>query len=293
MSSSSVCQGFRSCLEPWPVEPQILRLKLAPPASLSLSESQEKSSTNDEISTRMDNNADKGGWSFLLPLKKTEDPQSQNVYVHPAVKHSSSKLTGKSLEMCTESLGCETGSDNASGNLDEFSFLSSENSTTCFSRQTSEPCRSYSMSRRMKRSNSFPPPLTSITDLGGVQVRSHREDGRLILEAVTTPSVQPCFRAQRSNGRLTLTMFQTFLSGDDEEEKVAEDNEEEKEKEEEEQEVAGVDYEDTDAEELEGLNDIVDDEIGNRKLARPGRCKESGNRNNNAMPNWEPFWVAT
>ncbi|XP_054808798.1 protein FANTASTIC FOUR 1-like [Prosopis cineraria] len=300
MPSSSVCQGFQSCMEPWLIEPQILRLKLTPPGSLSLPEAQENSSTKDEISTKMDKNADMGGWSFLLSLKKTEDPQAQKVYVHPAVKHSSSMLTGKSLEMCTESLGCETGSDNASDNMDEFAFLSSENSTACFSRHVSEACRSDSVSSsRMKRSRSFPPPLTSLTDLGGVQVRPHREDGRLILEAVATPSVQPCFQAQRINGRLTLTMFQTFLSDDEvsDDEAAADDDEGEEEEEEEEEEegvvVADDDDEDSDVEELEGINEIVDDEIGKRKLARPRRCKESGNRNKNAMPNWEPFWVAT
>lgn len=288
MSSSSVCQGFQSCMEPSISEPQILRLKLAPPSSLS--ESQEKSNnTNDESVTKMDKNADMGGWGFLLSLKKTEAPQ--NVYVHPAQKHSSSMLTGKSLEMCTESLGSETGSDNASQNMDELDLLSSENSNTCFSKHTSEPSKSNTtVSRRMKRSNSFPPPLTSITDLGGVQVRPHREDGRLILEAVATPSVQPCFQAQRSNGRLTLTMFQTFISDgdddDDEEEQVADEEEQEEEKVEEEGGFVG----DQDADDAE---EIVDDEFGKRKLARPGRCKESGNRNNNAMPNWKLFWVAT
>ncbi|KAK4281161.1 hypothetical protein QN277_012686 [Acacia crassicarpa] len=292
MSSSSLCQGFQSWMEPSQMETQIIRLKLAPPALLSLSESQEKPRNNDEISTKVDKNADIGGWSFLLSLKKTEDPQ--NVYVHPSEKHSSSMLTGKSMEMCTESLGCETGSDNVSENMDEFSLLSSENSTTGYSRHNSEPTRSYSVTRRIKRSNSFPPPLTSITDLGGVQVRPHREDGRLILEAVATPSVQPCFQAQRSNGRLTLTMFQTFLSDDDdeEEEQVADEEEAEEQATEEDEFVVG-DQDTDDAEELEEINEIVEDEIGKRKLARPERCNESGNINKIRMTNWKLFWVAS
>ncbi|KAI9118914.1 hypothetical protein K1719_009589 [Acacia pycnantha] len=288
LAGTCLCQGFQSWMEPSHMETQIIRLKLAPPASLSLSESQEKPSNNDEVSTKMDKNADIGGWNILLSLKKTEDPQ--NVYVHPSEKHSSSMLTGKSMEMCTESLGCETGSDNASENMDEFALLSSENSTTGYSRHNSEPTRSYSVSRRMKRSNSFPPPLTSITDLGGVQVRPRREDGRLILEAVATPSVQPCFQAKRSNGRLTLTMFQTFLSDDDDDEE--EEEEEEEEAVEEDEFVVG-DQDTDDAEELEEINAIVEDEIGKRKLARPERCNESGNINKIRMPNWKLFWVAS
>nr|AFK46160.1 unknown [Lotus japonicus] len=60
---------------------------------------------------------DERGWSFLQALTK---PTSSNcnkeeddkVYVHPTVKRSSSLLSEKSLEMCTESLGSETGVEN-------------------------------------------------------------------------------------------------------------------------------------------------------------------------------------
>lgn len=268
------------------MESHVLRLKLAPP-SASLS-NLEKSITNDETHKKSDNFDDMGGWSFLQSLKKTE--HHDNVYVHPTIKLSSSMLSEKSLEMCTESLGSESGSsDNASDNMDEIANI-----------RTLEASRS-SVSRRIWRSRSFPPPLTSIRDMGGVHITPHREDGRLILKAVATPSAQPYFEAERSNGRLKLWLFQTFTSESDNEEEVEEEEEED---EEEEKEEVGDDYEDDEevemcgeeedgeAEELEGNNEIVEEEMGKRKLARPRMCKESGNRNK-GMPNWKPFWVAT
>jgi hypothetical protein len=45
-------------------------------------------------------------------------------------------------------------------------------------------------------------------------------------------------------------------------------------------------------EELEGINGSVGGEMGMGKLARPGRCKQSGSSNEGLL-NWEPFWVAT
>ncbi|KAK3417615.1 hypothetical protein EUGRSUZ_H03564, partial [Eucalyptus grandis] len=56
-------------------------------------------------------------------------------------------------------------------------------------------------------SNSFPPPLTTIAN-DSIRVRPHREEGRLILEAVRDPQGnRPCFRAERSHGRLRLCFF--------------------------------------------------------------------------------------
>ncbi|GKU93738.1 hypothetical protein SLEP1_g7306 [Rubroshorea leprosula] len=53
-------------------------------------------------------------WSAIISQKAQEDTSSKSLpppYIHPLVKRSSSSLSGKSLEICTESLGSETGSD--------------------------------------------------------------------------------------------------------------------------------------------------------------------------------------
>lgn len=52
--------------------------------------------------------------SILLSKKPADDDESSKLpppYVHPLVKRSTSALSEKSLKICTESLGSETGSD--------------------------------------------------------------------------------------------------------------------------------------------------------------------------------------
>ncbi|KAI4349522.1 hypothetical protein L6164_010102 [Bauhinia variegata] len=326
MSSSSVCQGLQSCLEPPNlIEPRVLRLKLAPTSSnfsrnpewpnakLSFSDcdhAQEKSNTketitDDELDMKMDKNADKGCWGFLQSLTDTcncnkNEHEREQIYVHPMVKRSSSMLSGKSLEMCTESLGCETGS-NASENGEDIALFSPENSTCLMMNQyhtaDSEAIESrVSVSKRLKhRSGGFPPPLSSITELGGVQVRPHREDGRLILTAVTNPSPVPVFQAERSNGRLMLRLLKplTFDSDSeaDDEEEMAETENKEVEHGEDFQTKAETEAED---EELEENSESGEGEMGIRKFPRPSRCMEGGSRNKGLLnQHWEPFWVAT
>ncbi|CAL0316157.1 unnamed protein product [Lupinus luteus] len=276
-SSSSVLQGFQSSLEPLLMEPRVLRLKLSPTTGSNPdSDVKEKPLNNTIINDEHGMESEKHSWSFIQPLSnicnKTEDPEGENVYVHPTVKFSSSMLSAKSLEMCTENLGCETGS-NDSDSSDEMCLFSSEHSSG-FIGDTHIPVvevnRSFNyMSKKMNRSNNFPPPLTSLSDFGGVQVRPHREDGRLILEAVTSSSPQPYFQAERSNGRLRLRLFDSVNDEVDEEE---DDDEVDYDGEEEEEEEA-CDEEESGAEEeyIENGEDIT-------KFGRPRRCKESGNR---------------
>ncbi|KAL7116105.1 hypothetical protein ACP275_04G222900 [Erythranthe tilingii] len=126
-------------------------------------------------------------------------------YVHPLVKRSASTLSEKSLEICTESLGSETGSD-------------------CFSAETEDQEKVVVMPVVVGDSNDhfadthvakykksparpFPPPLPSITggDGAALHVQSHRENGRLVLEAVSVPQ-RNHFHAQRCAGRLVLTL---------------------------------------------------------------------------------------
>ncbi|XP_057422543.1 protein FANTASTIC FOUR 2-like [Lotus japonicus] len=261
MSSSSVCQGLQSCLEPRLIEPHVLNLKLAPTRSNSnLSPSPEFSSFRRSSSSSFfsilesDQNVkeSKSGWSFL-------QSSENNVYVHPSFKLSSSKFSAESLELCTESLGCETGSSNAvdNGTDHDMSLFSSESNSSYAVKRNSE-------SKKLNRvSSNFPPPLTSMAEFGGFQVRSHREDGRLILEALTSSSPKPYFQAERENGRLRLRLFKSVSScccddGDGE---------------------ACVEEE---AEVVEVLDDNVwcggEDETEMTNFTRPSRCKESGSR---------------
>ncbi|OMP05078.1 hypothetical protein COLO4_09100 [Corchorus olitorius] len=330
--SSSVCQGLQSCLEPRLVESRFLRLKLAPPKpnfSGSIApnpcnfptptpEPQPSSPSVEEKNTPNKNNAndcklpvqdaanqniDMGGWSFLQSLTTAtatanakDSTQNDKVYVHPLVKRSASMLSEKSLEMCTESLGSETGSE-VSESHDDISL------ETLVCNSPKKP-RETLMTRKMTRSSSFPPPLTSISGSNGVQVRSHREGGRLLLQAVSIPPCQSYFHAERSEGRLRLSLlkdaspiFEIEGSDDEEQEEVVVEEEEDAEI---------VYYEDENGveekeeeeccwdEDIEGNKGNVGGEIETGKLARPSSCcKESGRGQHQRLLNWEPFWVAT
>ncbi|XVE73145.1 hypothetical protein DITRI_Ditri11bG0094000 [Diplodiscus trichospermus] len=303
--SSSVCQGLQSCLEARLVESHFLRLKLAPPRTnfpgsiaptpcfTNPARTQPQPMASDEEKNRaiindckfIDNqNIDMGGWSFLQSLANAKDStENDKVYVHPLVKSSASTLSEKSLEMCTESLGSETGSE-VSESSDDISSLSLEN-VVC---NPSKPTGS-SVTRKMTHSNSFPPPLTSISGSIGVQVKSHREGGRLVLQAVTIPPCHSYFHAERSEGRLRLSLLKDatpiFDNDDGEEEAVEEEDEHGVEGEGEEESYWGD-------EDMEGNSGNVGDEIGTGKLPRPSSCKESG-RGRKGLLKWEPFLVTT
>ncbi|MBA0877783.1 hypothetical protein Goshw_008456 [Gossypium schwendimanii] len=289
---SSVCQGLQLCLEPRIVESHFLRLKLAPPTSFTNpSEPEPISYHNDYDDTDInitdgDNNsdniskqnADMGVWSFLQSLAGPKDSTENNeVYVHPLVKSSASALSKKSLEMCTESLGSETGSDIS----DDITFgccspsKHRENSVTrrmSYSRSFPPPLTSISgsnmsynplktrensvmkrMNRSSSSSSSFPPPLTSISGSNGVQVTSHREGGRLVLQAVNVPSCQTYFHVERSEGRLRLCLLKEPTANTP----IFDDKEEEEEREE----VAEEDEVVEEDEVLYGENGVVQDEI--------------------------------
>ncbi|PPE00036.1 hypothetical protein GOBAR_DD02928 [Gossypium barbadense] len=120
--------------------------------------------------------------------------------------------------MCTERLGSETGSD-----VSDISLLSLQ--TGVYNPSNSKP-RESSLKRKTSRINTFPPPLTSITGSNGVQVKSHREGSRLVLQAVTIPPCHTYFHAERSEGRLRLSLFKDVTDGfhsEDGEEEVRED----------------------------------------------------------------------
>ncbi|KAL2932764.1 Protein FAF-like chloroplastic [Bienertia sinuspersici] len=193
--------------------------------------------------------ADKKSWGCILSPQKKNGSDSDQVappYVHPLVKRTGSSLSEKSLEICTESLGSETGSDG-------FSYPSSDSDQEAEEEQEEEeeeeetevkgynnnnvqqvvvginklynsnsvsvrgPTSKRSMMVPPTRPSSFPPPLPSLAhrdDGSNLRIRSHRQDGRLVVEAVSVPS-QNCFRAQRQDGRLLLTFTSTDDGDDD------------------------------------------------------------------------------
>ncbi|GLT36320.1 hypothetical protein SLA2020_107060 [Shorea laevis] len=234
--SSSVCQGLQSCLEPRLIEPRVLWFKPAPskptfttsrdaaPATASHQTKTTFATTaiisGNDYSAKKNRNADLGGWSFLQSLTTAKDSAvNEPGYVHPTVKRSASMLSEKSLEMCTESLGSETGSD-VSENSYEIPLLSPET-------ETGNPSKPSQNSKRMHRSNSFPPPLTSMSSSSSVHMRPHREGGRLVLQAVTLPSPHSYLHAERSEGRLRLCLVKDSPPISDNEEESLEEEEEE------------------------------------------------------------------
>nr|CAB3493540.1 unnamed protein product [Digitaria exilis] len=160
-------------------------------------------------------------------------------YVHPLVRRSSSRLMSqKSLEVCTESLGNETGSGDFTSSLDMASLFDSalpaaEDSTFFWHHHDADRdheeeeqweetkglaavnyhCSSGTTRARSPR-RAFPPPLPSMSRRDGpcLQMRSHRRDGRLVVEAV---AVRPrgYLNARRQGGRLRLSFVECTQSG--------------------------------------------------------------------------------
>ncbi|CAL5211660.1 unnamed protein product [Lathyrus oleraceus] len=169
----------------------------------------------------------KGGsfdtWSSLMSLK-TNDEISKSLppYIHPLAKRTKSSLSRKSLEICTESLGSETGSDGLLSSYPPSNLMEdtgeqqhqTQNENEEDKKETEEVVLeverfSYGgVTANNKKSppRSFPPPLPSLSRQDGpsLQMRPHRDNGRLVLEAVSLPSLNN-FCVQRQDGRLVLT----------------------------------------------------------------------------------------
>lgn len=164
----------------------------------------------------------------------------QAPYVHaaPVRRGSSSLLTQKSLEVCTESLGSETGSDGFSDA--DRSCPGSDDDADCEDGGATGVAAAGAVPAR-----AFPPPLPSLArrTVGSLQMRQHRRDGRLVVEAVPVLS-NTLFRAQRRGGRLLLSFADTAAPAADEEKNTVDqepDQQEEAEEETEEEEVQVVD----------------------------------------------------
>ncbi|KAL3518661.1 hypothetical protein ACH5RR_021250 [Cinchona calisaya] len=163
-------------------------------------------------------------WGSILAPKNEDSSTFPPPYIHPLVRRSGSSLSEKSLEICTESLGSETGSDGFSsyppseGDIDEEKDNDQQPQQQLS--RSYEDVRvvkyNYSISSKMGPL-SFPPPLPSLAreDRTSVQMHSYRENGRLVLEAVSIPP-QNYFQAQREDGRLRLTFINSPPSQEEE-----------------------------------------------------------------------------
>ncbi|XP_023528522.1 protein FANTASTIC FOUR 3-like [Cucurbita pepo subsp. pepo] len=217
-------------------------------------------------------------------------------YVHPLVKRSRSTLSEKSLALCTENLGNETGADFVEDAI--FSDLKVERSPT----------------RKRVKSNDnqgnkklFPPPLTTIAGVDSIRVRSYRENGRLIMEAVESPARLSYFHAERSHGRLRLSILKRSTPKfESEEESTEKEKEEEEEIKNDAVEVEGEvgNYEEDAGVKVKENGNLRGAEIEIEKLERPCRCNEAGehhnfdeNKNNNEMLSLTreplPIWVSS
>lgn len=220
-------------------------------------------------------------WSAIVSQKADEDSSKPlpPPYIHPLVKRSASSLSEKSLEVCTESLGSETGSDGFSsyppsetGDVEEDKEEEEEEEpqqlqedlkvdTQSFGREEWRVGKYHYASSKKSQPKSFPPPLPSLSRQDGASLRmqSRRDNGRLVLKAV---SVRPQnhFHAQRQDGRLVLT----FVGSPSNEEAKGEEMVEKylQQEEEEENEKEGVDedqlgdFEEVFEEEEEGCQEI-------------------------------------
>ncbi|KAJ4979459.1 hypothetical protein NE237_010239 [Protea cynaroides] len=172
-------------------------------------------------------------WGSILS-KKVEDSSkaSSALYIPPPVKRSKSSLSQKSLEVCTESLGSETGCDGfsfcpSSETEEEQSIKETEEVTSevvaIAEDKTEIKASNYSATKK-SFSRSIPPPLPSLSlrEGPGFLMRSHRRDGRLVLEAVPVSSYN-YFQAERQDGRLLLS----FIKNPSEELMETTDDEEE------------------------------------------------------------------
>ncbi|XAR57223.1 hypothetical protein NMG60_11025284 [Bertholletia excelsa] len=255
---------------------------------------------------------DLGGWSFLQDLSTTSQgfkrPDKESVYVPPMAKRSSSSLSNESLELCTENLGSETGSETSKGSI--FSDRLPDFEVGEAPAAARGPPRMHRRldSRKVDNSPNFPPPLTTMSNAGSIHFRTHREKGRLIIEAVDAASTHPYLQAERSHGRLRLSILKDCNTANSEpEENEEENNMEQVETEvgEEENEVFDKEEDEEEAEEEDEESDVRgswEDMDGNslesgvridmENFRRPGRCKEGrcGNKN---LCNWEALWVAT
>lgn len=321
-----VCQGLQSRLESHQLqvlEPRTISLKL----SCFVAEKRFHSDDDDEkqissATAAADDSSSSHCWSFLQAISnngsklEATNKETTSTYVHPMDNRSKSTLSEKSLELCTENLGSETGTDiiiEDDGSSSSCGIFSENGGKNIPPRREVELQKCAAAKKVIARN--FPPPLTTIRGVASLQVRPHREDGRLIIKATKAPSPRcSLFQAERSHGRLRLSLYKDTISDEQiENDAVAascgdredEDEDEDEEEEEEEGDVAVVEGDfdvendgDMGEEEEEGVNGNHKEFGGKMGIKKKfprrgtGRCKE-GEPDKKGLLNWEALWVAT
>lgn len=295
------------------------------PMTLSLKVTNPSKPTSSTVNTNFK------AWSAIEALSlsspTSNDKEKETVYVHPLAKRSLSGFSDKSLEMCTESLGSETGAF-----ITETTFFSSPSPSTSYhfhdnnntnnsndiiitEKKGRKGCQDSIMKMKeyhvnITKSSStkkFPPPLTTMRGSNPMHIRSCREDGRLVIEAVSAPPTHPCLKAERSDGRLKLSLVRDWGSDNDDVDEVewgSVENGGEVVEEEEEGEEKGLEerrgkecvgkFFQTECEDMIGIKFELGGKVGMKELHQwRTRCKASGGRGNHRrLINWEPFWVA-
>ncbi|VVA96644.1 unnamed protein product [Arabis nemorensis] len=201
-----VYQGFQSYFESQHFEPRALRLRLSSPNNphfstplkshfldSSITPQANTTTTNaTSLSSSSDSNSDSKSetWSFLESLSNSSSDDKEKKTLLPYVQPPSSRrtLSDESLALCTESLGSETGSDII--HEDEDLFLISSELQTMETRKSSKTSRFSRQEKKRNAMASLPPPLTSMSGFDCIQVKSHRENGRLVMTAARAPPHQ-------------------------------------------------------------------------------------------------------
>ncbi|CAA7015927.1 unnamed protein product [Microthlaspi erraticum] len=293
-----VYQGFQSHFESQHFEPRTLRLRLSSPNNPHLTTVPLKSHFIDSPITPPDTTttvnaaslsssdpnagSNSGSWSILESLSNSSsDNDKEKKTLLPYIQPPSSRrtLSDESLALCTESLGSETGSDV----IDDLEFLSGSSELQTMETRMSTTPRSSREDRKRNAIASLPPPLTSMRGFNSIQVKSHREDGRLVMTATTPPPRNRCLQ-DRSNGCVRLAIL---IDSDDHIETETKKEEEETIEIERDNEEENQEYEEEDEEKQE-----IEVMAVERSQISSRRCVQ-GDRENRGFLNWESLCVAT
>ncbi|CAH8365266.1 unnamed protein product [Eruca vesicaria subsp. sativa] len=209
------------------------------------------------------------GWSFLQSLSSGSSRNTEKEKTYVQRPSSCRTLSDESLALCTENLGSETGSDVT--DVEDLFLLSLADVKTKKLEETTTETRTLKSRKENVRPSDLPPPLTSMRGSQCIQMRPRREDGRLVMTATKEPPRNMCFQADRSNGRLRLSILKDSDESVKDEEEMLEPEETEEEEEE---------------------KDLLDNDEVMETVERSRRCVE-GDRENRGLLNWESFYVAT
>ncbi|KAF8047675.1 hypothetical protein N665_2881s0001 [Sinapis alba] len=291
-----VYQGYQSHFESQHFEPRALRLRLSSPnnphSSTPLKHNFLDSSITpqDIISTTnaasLPSPAPKpssNSESWLETISNSSSDEKDKKTLLPYVHSPSSRrtLSNESLALCTESLGSETGSDVIT---DQDLFSVSSELQTMETRTSTTTSRTSRQDRNRDALASLPPPLTSMRGFDCIQVKSHRENGRLVMKAMKPLPRDRCLQ-DRSNGCVRLAFL--IESDDNIETEIKEEEEETVKIERDNEEEINQEYE-AEEEEVEEGNEVMVIE----RIQRSNRCHE-GDRENRGFLTWESLCVAT